>query len=176
MPRRERATRHRAARFAHVPHRTGRRRQLLSERTFTVEQANRMLPLVRAIVRDILEQEQQVAELEERLAPLADEDMFEGLPQLHCEEIKDLMDELQRARARLRELILELESLGVEYKGGEGLVDFPAIFNGKPVYLCWKYGEPEIEYWHELQAGFAGRKPLTSGIGRGSKKEGLVER
>ena len=54
--------------------------------------------------------------------------------------------------------------LGVEPKGAaEGLVDFPMMMDGRLVYLCWRVGEPEILYWHELEAGFAGRQPLTAG-------------
>jgi hypothetical protein len=52
--------------------------------------------------------------------------------------------------------------LGVEPKGGDGLVDFPALWDGRLVYLCWKLGEPEVLYWHEIDAGFAGRQPLTA--------------
>ncbi len=55
----------------------------------------------------------------------------------------------------------ELESKGCELKGVEmGLVDFPAIRDGKEVYLCWKVPEKEIRYWHDLYTGYAGRKPI----------------
>ena len=55
----------------------------------------------------------------------------------------------------------ELRQLGVEPKSAsEGLVDFPAIIDGRMVYLCWKLGEPEVQFWHEITAGFQGRQPL----------------
>jgi len=58
--------------------------------------------------------------------------------------------------------------LGVEPKNGpEGLVDFPAVLDGRPVYLCWKLGEPEVLHWHDLDAGFRGRQPLTAGSAAG---------
>ena len=63
----------------------------------------------------------------------------------------------------------ELRHLGVEPKNGpEGLVDFPAMIDGRPVYLCWKVGELEVLHWHDLDAGFRGRQPLTAGTASGT--------
>ena len=54
-----------------------------------------------------------------------------------------------------------IEQLGCHLKGLDpGLVDFPHLRDGKEVYLCWRYGEPEITYWHDIEGGFSGRKPL----------------
>jgi hypothetical protein len=54
--------------------------------------------------------------------------------------------------------------LGVEPKSGpEGLIDFPSLVDDRLVYLCWKLGEPEVLYWHELEAGFRGRQSLVAG-------------
>ena len=57
--------------------------------------------------------------------------------------------------------IEELKRLGVEFKGPDGLCDFYSIMDGREVFLCWRLGEPEVSYWHDLDAGFAGRQPLT---------------
>ena len=55
----------------------------------------------------------------------------------------------------------ELQRLGIELKDPEkGLIDFPCLFEGREIYLCWKHGEDSIEHWHEIYAGFAGRQPL----------------
>jgi hypothetical protein len=54
-----------------------------------------------------------------------------------------------------------LRQIGCELKGVEqGLIDFPALREGRVVYLCWQYDEPEVAFWHEVDAGFAGRQPL----------------
>ena len=59
-----------------------------------------------------------------------------------------------------------MQDLGVEPKNAvEGLVDFPSIMDDRVVYLCWKLDEPEVLYWHEVDAGFAGRQPLTASSG-----------
>jgi hypothetical protein len=124
---------------------------------FTVDEANRMLPLVRAIVRDIGELYRGLSERAEALQELDQEHLS-----------LDRRDELERQRAgfeededRLRELLKELHDLGVDFKGFDlGLVDFPCWQDGREVSLCWKYGEPAVEHWHEVWAGFAGRKPI----------------
>ncbi len=62
---------------------------------------------------------------------------------------------------RLDELLHRVIATGAEVKDiNTGLVDFLALRNGQPVYLCWKYGEDEIEFWHEINAGFAGRQRI----------------
>ena len=62
----------------------------------------------------------------------------------------------------LQEFVNELRQLGVEPKGPGGLVDFPAELDGRQVYLCWKLGESEVLHWHEIDAGFEDRQPLTA--------------
>lgn len=58
--------------------------------------------------------------------------------------------------------VRQIDAWGVTLRDiGTGLVDFPALVNGRPIWLCWKLGEGDITFWHELDAGIAGRKPLT---------------
>jgi hypothetical protein len=62
---------------------------------------------------------------------------------------------------RLRELVHRIQDRGVIIKDmGVGLLDFPCLREGREIYLCWRFGEPRIRYWHEIDAGFAGRQPL----------------
>jgi hypothetical protein len=68
---------------------------------------------------------------------------------------------LQEGQAGLRAALAEVEGLGIHVKDIDiGLVDFPSLRDGRVVYLCWKVDEPAIAYWHELDAGYAGRKPI----------------
>ncbi len=129
---------------------------------FTVEEANATLPLVRAIAKDLAELSRDVIERRQRVAAL-----LEARPakdhELYREELEQIQQELQQDVQKLQEYIEELRQLGVEPKNGpEGLVDFPSWMDGRVVYLCWKLDEPEILYWHELDAGFAGRQPLPA--------------
>ena len=67
----------------------------------------------------------------------------------------------KRTAERLREFVDELRRLGIEpTNGSEGLVDFPALIDGRKVFLCWKLGEPQVRYWHEPDAGYRQRHPL----------------
>ena len=143
---------------------------------FTVEEANRALPLVRAIVTDLANLSSAVIERRQRLAHLTGgrkPNVEGGDP--YRDELVQIEEELEKESAKLHEYVDELRQLGVEPKNGpEGLVDFPAMIDGQLVFLCWKLGEPEILYWHRIEDGFAGRQSLTadsiseSGLGEGS--------
>ena len=58
----------------------------------------------------------------------------------------------------------ELGQIGCVFKGPQGLIDFYSMREGRPVYLCWRYGEEEVRYWHELDGGFAGRLELETEV------------
>jgi hypothetical protein len=76
--------------------------------------------------------------------------------------------ELRRGEERMRELQEELAQLGVELKDFFiGLIDFRSMQDGREVYLCWKLGEPDVGHWHELDAGYAGRRPILERAARG---------
>ncbi|MFO0818841.1 MAG: DUF2203 domain-containing protein [Pirellulales bacterium] len=130
-------------------------------RLFTVEQANAMLPLVRAITRDIVELANEVMERKQRLELLV-KDRPSRTADVYRDELSLTEEEIDKDVARLQGYVEELMELGVELKGPlEGLVDFPTQIDGKPALLCWKLGEPAVGFWHDLDSGFAGRQPLT---------------
>ncbi len=124
-------------------------------RYFTVEEANKALPLVRMIV---------VEDLQQRLSLVA-RDRRRPSNDLYTEELVQSQAELDAEEDKLRSYIEELRRLGVEFKGADGLCDFYSIMDGREVFLCWKLGEPEVQYWHDLDAGFAGRRPLPTRVG-----------
>ncbi len=132
-----------------------------SIKLFTVEEANAMLPLVRAITADVVTLSREIVERRQRLAFLrAGRDLRDGDP--YGDELLAMEDETRRQFVKLQGHIDELAALGVECKGGpEGLVDFPSWMDGRVVCLCWRHEEPEIAHWHEVDAGFAGRQLLT---------------
>jgi hypothetical protein len=126
---------------------------------FTIEQANRTLPLVSRIVRDIVTLYPHWRDLVNEIELLA-ADTHADRPDPRLEQLER---ETQELAAEIDGCIRELENLGIEYKLplDAGLVDFPGEIAGRPVYLCWRLGEHAVEYWHEMDAGFAGRQPLT---------------
>jgi hypothetical protein len=126
---------------------------------FSVAEANAALPLVRAIVTDITELARQMQDRQQWLSrPVPASRSAQSDP--HREE---LQADFERQKEQMQEYLEELEKLGVELKDYQtGLIDFPAILDNREVYLCWRLGEPEVAYWHELKAGFAGRKKLLA--------------
>jgi hypothetical protein len=127
---------------------------------YTVAQANATLPLVRAIVRDITEMYRDLRERQERLSRVQANPRA-SLGEAYQEELQQIEAALERDQARILECEAELASLGIELKDYRiGLVDFPSLRNGREVYLCWRLGEPAVAYWHELDAGFAGRQRI----------------
>ena len=117
---------------------------------FTLEQANRSLPLVKRIVNDIVRTHTLAASRRD------------ALDQASGKDAANLQREYDAAVERLEQLLDELSEVGVELKDYQsGLVDFIGRHEGRDVYLCWKLGEERIAWWHELNAGFAGRKSVT---------------
>lgn len=126
-------------------------------RLFTIEQANRMLPLVRRIVEDIV---QDYARWREQVGVL---EVVAAGRRGHAppDEAEKVEKDTQRLAADIERYVTELRELGVDFKGfDQGLVDFPAELDGRRVYLCWKLGEESVEHWHYIEAGFAGRQKL----------------
>jgi hypothetical protein len=127
---------------------------------FSVEEANKALPLVKAIVGDIVQQFQAVNELKQRLSSVH-RDRRRPTNDAYAEETAQSQAELDLEETKLANFIDELIRLGVELKGpADGLCDFPSLRDGREICLCWRLGEAEVTHWHEKNAGFAGRQPL----------------
>lgn len=108
----------------------------------------------------------QVEEWLESLAQLRDQ--LRKLDQLLANQLKTGMDlggqrvnEQVRSIAKLQQVLSEFRSREIQIKDlNRGLIDFPHLRDGKEAFLCWEKGEEDIGYWHELEAGFRGRRPL----------------
>lgn len=129
---------------------------------FSHAEASALLSLVREVFA-------RVRPLRARLVAQAKELSEQGVDPFRLRPVGDggLSEELARSRQALHELasrvdseLAELLSLGIEVKSAEGLVDFRSLHEGRVVYLCWEWDEPEIDYWHDLEAGYAGRQPI----------------
>ncbi len=130
---------------------------------FTVQEANAMLPLVRAIVADLVELSREVLDRRHRLSFLLAGRNPDNRD-LYQQELVQIQAEMEKDKQRLREYAEELRTLGVEVVDGpEGVVSFPSVLEGRRVCLSWKLGEPEVLHWYEVNAGFRRRKPLTAG-------------
>ncbi len=122
---------------------------------FTTEQANKILPTVIKKFELTLAKKNNVAKIDQQLqASLSTTN--------NLEEYFSLKQNLNSAITELYQAIEDLESMGVMLKSiDEGLLDFPSKRFDDEVWLCWKYGETEIKFWHEIDSGFRGRKPIS---------------
>ncbi|MGA2259492.1 MAG: DUF2203 domain-containing protein [Thermoguttaceae bacterium] len=135
-------------------------KRTVHRKIFTPAEANATLPLVGAIVSDLVDLSRELMERRQRLSLLKGGKASNSHDPYH-EELVQVQKDMERDTLRLREYVEELRALGVEPKSGtEGLVDFPALLNGRKVYLCWKLGESRVLFWHDLEAGYIGRQPL----------------
>jgi hypothetical protein len=128
---------------------------------FTVERAILTLPLVRKIVEDVGRQHrlwrEKILELD-----LVASTARAGEPRERAEELER---DAQTLAKEIDGFQQELEQLGIQLKDRRlGLVDFPSEMNGRQILLCWRLGEPEIQFWHDVDAGYAGRQPLSPSL------------
>ena len=120
---------------------------------FTVAEANALLPRVKAVISDLLEARQRILDAQPDLWPVLEKAIGNG----GSKKAGELLVEFERIESSAH----ALSEMGCILKDiNSGLVDFPTIRNGREVLLCWRYDEPEVGFWHDAEAGFAGRQPL----------------
>lgn len=144
------------------------------QRVFTLAEATRTLPLVKRILRDIVAAHEEIENLH-ALRRTRSASRQEKVPRSPAKGATDpsVTSDLSavprevvesRIEEKVREIdacLQELDTIGCECKDFQmGLVDFPALLDGRVVYLCWKLGETEIAHWHEADGGFSGRRPV----------------
>ncbi|HLC03708.1 MAG TPA: DUF2203 domain-containing protein [Anaerolineales bacterium] len=122
-------------------------------RLFTPEEANTLLDEIRPIVAEMLSTRQEILTLRPSLEGMLEKMIGNGGSRQ--------AGELLEAFERLRAAVANIQAKGVVVKDIEsGLVDFPSLREGRTVFLCWQYDEPGVTFWHDLDTGFAGRKPI----------------
>ena len=121
-------------------------------RFFTLDEANRSLPYVGRIIRDVRNTYQRAVDLQECLDRPTPQDDSEKLHR-----------EYETAIEQLNHFVDELQEVGVELKDYDmGLIDFPSMHRGREICLCWKAGEQAVAAWHETDSGFAGRQDVAT--------------
>jgi hypothetical protein len=121
---------------------------------FTIDQANTILPKVKKRFDEILFCKNNVIDIQEELQNLSDSNCS-------FEKFITKKQELNHAVTSLYSMIQKLEDMGVMIKSvDEGLLDFPSIRYDEEIWLCWKYGENQVKFWHGKEEGFMGRKPI----------------
>jgi hypothetical protein len=133
----------------------------MSPNFFTPDEVNRLLSTLEPLMRRLQAKRQELRRRDRALEEFRTRASRDGGVMPGSEE-SQAKGEAARLLTEIREEVQEIESWGCVVKDLEkGLVDFPARRGAEQVYLCWCVGEQEVRYWHGLQEGFAGRKPLT---------------
>jgi hypothetical protein len=126
------------------------------KKRFTLAVANKTLPLVKRIVTDVVRTHEQALLLQAQLETVED-----------SKQTAAIQGEINKTLEHLQVFVSELTEIGCEVKDYKsGLIDFIGQHQGRDVCLCWRLGEDKIHFWHEMTAGFAGRKPISTLIER----------
>jgi hypothetical protein len=126
--------------------------ELVHERHFTREEASALLPRLKEMLRELRSSKDQLTDTE------AHEALSEAAP---GNGGGDEGKQVGVAFLEVRRLLGAIEESGIVLRDiDRGLVDFPAVIDGREVYLCWELGEDDVAYWHDLDSGYRGREPL----------------
>jgi hypothetical protein len=129
-------------------------------RSFTLEEANDALAEVRPLTEELVGHRRALVELQERQAALARRIAGNG-GNVEPHELDEVQKQLDAEVAGIAGCVARIHEVGALVKDlDDGLVDFPARRGGEEILLCWRLGEAEIAFWHGLEEGFSGRKPL----------------
>lgn len=130
-------------------------------KTFTLEEAQSLLPVVESLLRRAIEGKQSAEQVDSGLSDLARRIYLSGGMKVDVSSVARQRAEMESHLQRARESIAEIDSIGVQVKDLDtGLIDFPCRLDDDVVLLCWRMGEPSIEHWHTMESGFQGRQPL----------------
>ena len=136
-------------------------------KTFTLGEAQTLLPVLESLLRKAQTAGVRVAELEMEMQQLSHRIFLSGGMHVDVVVAARRRAEREKSMQEAKDTLGEIEEIGVQVKDLEqGLLDFPCVLDGKTVLLCWKLGEKEIGYWHSPEDGFEGRRPLDGRFGK----------
>jgi hypothetical protein len=142
------------------------------QKTFTYEQATTLLPVLRTLLKRAMDGKQLIESVENELQDLRHRILLSGGLSVDIPAVAHRRAERDKALQEIKDALAEIEAIGVQVKDLDiGLLDFPCVVEEEIILLCWKYGEEKIGFWHGVEEGFRGRKPIDERILRGKKKE-----
>ncbi|HEY2469795.1 MAG TPA: DUF2203 domain-containing protein [Terracidiphilus sp.] len=138
-------------------------------KTFTLDEAQSLLPLMESLLKRAIESKQAAQETESRIAELSRRIYLAGGMRVNVADAGRMRTEMEGHLQRVKESIAEIDAIGVQVKDVDsGLLDFPCKVDDQVVLLCWRMGETAIEHWHTVEDGFKGRRPLDDRFRRRS--------
>ena len=144
----------------------------MANRTFTLEEAQTLLPTLESLLRTAITSKKLIEEVDIELQEVAHRVFLNGGTLVNVVALARRKAERERAIQRAKDAVAEIHATGVQVKDIDiGLLDFPCKVDGEIVLLCWKLGEGTITHWHSTEEGFAGRKPIDERIARAGKRK-----
>jgi hypothetical protein len=138
----------------------------MAEKYFSRREAEELLPMIGGCLGEALEQKKKMDQLDEQLSRAAAKIMVLGGSIPPHRELAATRTEREQSLSELQKALVQIQETGCVVKDLDmGLVDFPSLRDGEEVYLCWKLGEERIAFYHGIEEGFAGRKPLDDAPG-----------
>jgi hypothetical protein len=142
----------------------------MSDRTFTLDEAQSLLPVLESLLRTAMKAKEVMEEVDAELQALHHRVFLNGGMFLNVVPLARRKSERAKAEQHAKDALAEIDSIGVQVKDlSIGLLDFPCEVEGQTILLCWKLGEKAITHWHAVQEGFAGRKPIDERIARAKR-------
>jgi hypothetical protein len=142
----------------------------MSDRTFTLDEAQTLLPVLESLLRAAISGKKVMEEVEAEMQALSHRIFLNGGTHVDVVAVARRKAERVKAEQRAKDALAEIDSIGVQVKDLEiGLLDFPCEVEGNVVLLCWRMGEESITHWHSTEEGFAGRKPIDERIARSKR-------
>jgi len=143
----------------------------VTQRTFTLDEAQTLLPVLESLLRRAMEEKKQIEEIEKEFHEVSQKVFASGGADLDIRKLARRRALSDQAVQRLKDAMAEIESTGALVKDlDKGLIDFPCVVEGETILLCWQLGETQITHWHGMEEGFAGRKPVDERIARAKRK------
>jgi hypothetical protein len=147
----------------------------VTKRTFSLDEAHSLLPVLESLLRRGMEAKKQVETIEAEFQELNHRIFLAGGAEIDVVKYSRRRAQSDKALQQVKDSLAEIEATGVQVKDMDtGLLDFPCLVEGETILLCWKLGEERITHWHGTEEGFAGRKPIDQRIARarGGRREG----
>jgi hypothetical protein len=137
----------------------------MSSRTFTLDEAQDLLPVLESLLRGAIDGKKLIESVDAEFQAIAHKIFLSGGMSINVVHLARRKAQREKAVQRVKDAMAEIDAMGVQVKDLDiGLLDFPCEVDGQIVLLCWKLGEQSITHWHGVSEGFAGRKPVDDRI------------
>ena len=143
----------------------------MANRTFTLSEAQVLLPVLESLLRTAMGSKRLVVEIDAELQDVGNRIFVNGGTLVNIVRLAGRKAEREKALQRVKDSLAEIDAAGVQVKDLDiGLLDFPCVVEDRVILLCWKLGEKSIGHWHGTEEGFANRKPIDDKIANAKKR------